>query len=432
MEWYAILGLLFGLLILALLSGIPVAFAFMFINIAGLMIVFGGPRGLALLTPSASDSVANFNLIPLPMFILMGELLTRSGVAQHAIDSVDKIIGRVPGRLSVVAITGGAFFAALSGSAMASTATLGSTLGPEMEKRGYKPQMSVAPILAGASLDPLIPPSALAILLGVQANVSISKLLIAGTGPGLILAVAFIAYFVIRAKLQPELAPPYDAPPIPLAGRFRALAHTIPLGALMFVVLGLIFLGVATPSETAALGAVGAAVLAIGYRKFNSSILRAAGWSTIQTTAMILIIFVGSKAYSQMLAATGASTGWVKWVTQLPLEPILIIFGMVAIVLVLGCFVDAISIMLITVPLFMPVVESYGFDTLWFALVMLIGLELGGITPPFGLQLFVMKSTLPHLRMSTIFSCVWPIVTIQFLCILLFLAFPALTYMFIR
>jgi tripartite ATP-independent transporter DctM subunit len=431
MQWFETLGLLFALLVVVLLTGLPVGISFLLINIVGVIIVFGGPHALALVVPSAFDSVANFNLTPIPFFMLLGEFLTRSGLAALSIEAVDKWIGKVPGRLSVVAVGGGTFFAALSGSAMASTAMLGSTLGAEMEKRGYKPQMSVAPILAGASLDPLIPPSALAVLLAVLANVSVGKLLIAGAGPGFVLAGMYMAYFVIRARLQPHLAPPYDAPLPPLRERITVLRHVVLLGGLIFIVTGLIFLGIATPSETAALGAVAAGLLALAYRRMNLKILRESLRSTMETTAMVLFIIVGSKAYSQLMAATGATTGWVQWVTSLPISPLMTVFFFVMIVIILGFFIDAISIMLICTPLFMPVVTAFGFDPLWFNLLILIALELGGITPPFGLQLFVMKATMPHLSIGTIYNTVWPLVIMQFLCVVVFLLVPELTYVFL-
>jgi tripartite ATP-independent transporter DctM subunit len=430
-EWYQTLALLFGLLVVVLLTGLPVAIGFLLINIVGIMLVFGGPHALALVIPSAYDSVSTFNLSPIPFFLLMGELLTRSGLAALSIDAVDKWIGRVPGRLSLVAVGGGTFFSALSGSAMASTAMLGSTLGGEMERRGYKPQMSVAPILAGASLDPLIPPSALAVLLAVLANVSVGKLLIAGAGPGLFLAALYMFYFFLRAKLQPQLAPPYDAPLVPLRERILVMRHVLPLVGLIFIVTGLILLGIATPTETAALGAAAVALLAAAYRRLTRDVLLQSLRATMETTAMVLFIIVGSKIYSQLMAATGASSGWVEWVVGLPIAPILTVLGFVLIVIVLGCFIDAISIMLITTPLFMPVVAAMGLDALWFNLLILISLELGGITPPFGLQLFVMKATMPHLDLGEIYNTVWPIVIMQFVCILVFLAFPALTYVFI-
>jgi len=432
LEWYQTLFVLFGLFVLVLLTGLPVAFAFLLINVVGVMIVLGGPHALALLVPSAYDSVANFNLTSILFFILMGELLTRSGLASLSIEAVDKWIGRVPGRLSAVAVGGGTFFAALSGSAMASTAMLGSTLGAEMERRGYKPQMSVAPILAGASLDPLIPPSALAVLLAVLANVSVGKLLIAGAGPGFFLAALYMLYFVLRAKLQPALAPPYESPTATLTERILVLRHVLLLAGLIFIVTGLIFLGIATPTETAALGAAASAVLAAAYRRLTWNVLRESLRSTMATTALVLFIIVGSKTYSQLMAVTGATTGWVNWVVGLPVAPILTIFAFVVIVLILGCFIDAVSIMLITTPLFMPVVTFLGFDPLWFNLLILIGLELGGITPPFGLQLFVMKATMPHLSIGEIYNTVWPIVIMQFICILVFMAFPPLTYVLVN
>ena len=431
MEWYVVLLVLFGSLLVVLLAGVPVAFAFMFLNTIGLMLVYGGPRALSLLVPSAYDSVANFNLTPLPMFVLMAEILTRAGIASQAIEAVDKWIGRIPARLSAISVIGGTFWAAISGSAMASTAMLGSTLQPEMERRGYKPQMSVAPILGAASLDPLIPPSAIAILVAVIAQVSVAKLLIAGAGPGFLLAGMFVLYFMIRAKLQPALAPSYDVPPVPMGERVGSLRHLVFLGSLMFVVLGFIFFGIATPTESAALGVLGALVLAAAYRRLDWKVLKGAARTTIETTAMVMTIIVGSKAYSQMLAGSGASNGLIGWATSLPISPLMLVFGMILIVIVLGCFIDTLSIMLITIPLFMPVVMSLGFEPLWFALLLLIALELGGITPPFGLQLFVLKAVQPQLPMNDIFRAVWPIVIMQMLVILLYLFFPDLTSIFI-
>jgi tripartite ATP-independent transporter DctM subunit len=431
MEWYLILLTLFGMLMVVLLAGMPVAFGFLLVNIIGLIVFFDGFRGLALLAPSAATSVASFSLTPIPMFILMGELLTRSGLAGFALDAVDKWIGRLPGRLSVVCVTGGAVFGAMSGSSLASTALLGSTLGPEMAQRGYRPQMSVAPILGAAGLSPLIPPSALAVLLAVQARVSIGTLLIMGAAAGIVLAVLFNTYFVVRAILQPELAPRYDVPPVPLRERIYALRHVAVVGGLVFVVLGLILIGAATPSETAALGAVASAVAVIVYRRMSFGLIKEVVRASASTTGMILMIFVGSIAYSQMLAASGASAGFVGWVIDLPIDPLLTVVGLIATVFILGLFIDAISIMLITVPLYMPVMHALGMDPLWFALLVLIALEMGALTPPMGLQLFVLKGVQPDLEMSSIFRSVWPVVVMMWLLIILILLNPSIAYIFV-
>lgn len=431
MEWYVALSLLFGVLMVVLMTGMPVAFGFMLINVVGLFIVFDGFRGLALIAPSAATSIASFNLTPLPMFILMGELLARSGIANLMLDAVDKWIGRLPGRLAIVTVTGGSLFGAMSGSSLASTALLGTTLGPEMERRGYQPQMSIAPVLGAAALDPLIPPSILAVLLAVQAEVSVGALLLMGAAAGVVMTVVLNAYFVARAMAQPHLAPAYPVPPVPLRERIAALRHVVLVGAMIFVVLGLIMTGTATPSESAALGAVASLGAVVLYRRFSFPFFWQVIRSTVVTSGMLLVIFVGSTAYSQLLAASGAGRGFVQWATMLPLPPEFTALALVGVVFVLGLFIDAISIMLIAVPLFMPVIRALGLDPLWFCLLVLICLEIGALTPPMGLQLFVLKGVRPSLDMGVIFRAAWPIVVLMWLGILLFFFLPELSYVFV-
>ena len=209
--------------------------------------------------------MGQFALVPIPLFLLMGELLLKTGLAARTVEVVDQWIGRIPGRLSLSSVGGGTLFGALSGASMASVAMLGSTLVPEMARRGYKPAMSVSSILAGGGLAVLIPPSALGVLLGAMAKVSIAELLLGGILPGLVLAVMYIAYFAVRATVQPELAPRYAAPPVPLGARLRGLLEVAPLLLLVLVVTGFIFLGIATPSESAAMGVVATLVPAAGY-----------------------------------------------------------------------------------------------------------------------------------------------------------------------
>jgi tripartite ATP-independent transporter DctM subunit len=427
LSWPLALAALFVMLMVGLGSGLPVAFTFIVINILGLFFFVGGTTALSLLAGSAFDSVANFALTPIPLFILMGEILLRSGLATLCVDAVDVWVGRLPGRLAFVAVGGGTIFGALSGSSMAATAMLGSTMAGEMERRGYKPQMSVASILAAGGLDVLIPPSALGVLLAVLANVSAGKLLIAAVVPGLVLATVYAVYFIGRARLQPHLAPPYDVAGLSTRARLKTLRHLIPLSGLMVVVTGFIFFGVATPSETAAMGAVAAAALAAAYGRLTWPMLRIAVMATVHTTAMVFLIIVGSKAYSQLMSITGAATGFVEWMTSLPLTPILMVIGMNLIVMLLGCFIDQLSIMLITVPIFMPIVAQLGLDPIWFSVILLVNLELAAITPPFGLQLFVMKGVRPQLTMTEIYVAATPIIFLQILVIGLMLAFPALS-----
>ena len=423
-EWAYSLAFFFGLLILMMLSGMPVAFGFLTLNIVGLYFFLGGAGSLALLATSSFSAVGQFALIPIPLFILMGELLMRTGLAAKTVEAVDLWIGRVPGRLSLSSVGGGTLFGALSGASMASVAMLGSTLVPEMAKRGYKPAMSVSAILAGGGLAVLIPPSALGVLLGAVAKVSIADLLLAGILPGLLLAAMYVAYFALRGALQPHLAPPYEAPPTTLGRKLQALLTVAPLLSLIVVVTGFIFLGIATPSESAAMGVVATIALAACYGSLTWRAVRQSLQAAMTTTAMMLLVIVGSTGFSQLLAATGATSALVSAVGDLDLAAMFMVVIMQLIVLMLGCFIDTISIMLVSIPVFMPVVLALGLDPIWFSILILVQLELAGITPPFGVLLFVMKGVQQHLKISEIYKAALPIVVIQIALVALLMIFP--------
>ena len=377
-EWIHTLGFFLALLTLMMLSGMPVALGFLTLNIVGLYFFLGGEGALSLLATSTFSSVGQFALVPIPLFLLMGELLLKTGLAARTVEVVDQWIGRIPGRLSLSSVGGGTLFGALSGASMASVAMLGSTLVPEMARRGYKPAMSVSSILAGGGLAVLIPPSALGVLLGAMAKVSIAELLLGGILPGLVLAVMYIAYFAVRATVQPELAPRYAAPPVPLGARLRGLLEVAPLLLLVLVVTGFIFLGIATPSESAAMGVVATLVLAAGYRRLSWAALGSSLMAAMTTTSMMLLVIVGSSGFSQLLAATGATSALVAAVAELDLSPLVTVIIMQLIVLLLGCFIDTISIMLVAIPVFMPVVLAIGVDPIWFCILILVHSSLPG------------------------------------------------------
>ncbi len=425
MDWIAQLSLFFVLLLMMMLSGMPVALGFITLNIVGLYL-FMGIGSLALLATSAFSSVGQFALIPIPLFVLMGELLMRTGLASMTVDAVDRWIGRVPGRLSISAVGGGTLFGALSGASMASVAMLGTTLVPEMHKRKYKPTMSVGAILAGGGLAVLIPPSALGVLLGALAKVSIAKLLIAGLLPGLVLAVMYVVYFATRARLQPHLAPPYQAETVSTRDKLMSLVKVLPMFSLIIIVTGFIFLGIATPSESAAMGVIATLVLAACYGRLSWSALKIALLSTTVTTSMMLLVIVGSTGFSQLLAATGTTSSLVAAVSELNATPIVMVLLMQLIVLILGCFIDTISIMLVSIPVFMPIVIAMGIDPIWFSILILVQLELAGITPPFGVLLFVMKGVQQEIRISEIYRAAIPIVLIQLALIAILMIFPSI------
>ena len=255
MLWYETLLLLLGTLVVFMAIGMPVVFAFFAANLLGAYWFMGGDNGVLQLVRNAVDSVQSFALLPIPLFILMGEIMFHTGVAARAIDAVDKMISRVPGRLSLVAIIGGTLFSSLSGSTIANTAMLGSTLLPEMYRRGYKPAIAIGPIVAVGGIAMLIPPSALAVLLGSIAQIPIGQLLIASIVPAILLAVLFFAYVVIRCTLDPSLAPGYDIETLSWRERLLPfIKYVLPLSLIFIVVVGSILAGIATPTESAALG----------------------------------------------------------------------------------------------------------------------------------------------------------------------------------
>jgi len=401
-EWYTIAAFLVGMIIALMLLGLPVAFAFLTTNLIGAAIFMGdgtltgGLDAMPLLVSNAVDSVAIFALIPVPLFIIMGELFFHTGLAVRVFDALDRCFGRLPGRLSYITVAGGTIFATLSGSTMANTAMMGSLMVPEMTKRGYKGHMSMGPILGTGGLAMIIPPSALAVLLASLAEIDIGGLLIAGVIPGLILAVLYSILIYIQVKLDPEAAPEYSVEPSTAKEIILSLIiNVLPMGFIVFCVIGLILLGVATPTEAAGFGAFGVVILATLFRVLTWDVLVKSFAGSLRVTAMVLLIILASTTFSQLLAFTGASAGLIEWATKVDLAPLIILLIMFGVLLVLGMFMDQVSMMLLTVPIFFPLAETFQFDLIWFALIMLLALEISLTTPPFGLLLFVMVAVAP-------------------------------------
>jgi tripartite ATP-independent transporter DctM subunit len=429
MHWTEASLILFGGLVALMGVGLPVAFAFLASNIVGAAIFLGGEAGLTQLARNAVQSITSFALTPIPFFVLMGEVLFHSGVALKAIDAFAVLIRRVPGRLSVIAIVAGTVFSAISGSTIATTALLGSLMLPTMLARGYHPSMAMGPIMGIGGVDMLIPPSALTVLLGSLAGISIAGLLIGGIVPGLMLSAMFVGYIVLRAVINPALAPsgPEDAAPPPGRRWQPFLVHVLPLLAIFALVVGAMAAGWATPTEAAALGAAGTIVAAAAYRQLSFASLMDALTGTVAISGTILFIIVGATTFSQVLSFSGAVNGIVGLVAAQGLSTMTILLGMLLILLFLGCFVDQVSMMLITLPFFMPLVQRLGIDPVWFGVLFLICMQLGLLTPPFGLLLFTMKGVAPpSITMREVYSAAMPYVGFGLLVLLLILLVPPL------
>lgn len=427
MSWQAASWLLLGGSTVLLLLGLPVAFSFLAINIVGAILFLGGEAGLVQLTRNSVDSVMSFSLTPIPMFVLMGEVLFHTGLAVKVLDACERLITKVPGRLAVIAVVAGTIFSAISGSTIAVTAMLGSLMVPLMLDRGYHPTLATGPIIAVGALDMLMPVSALAVLLGSLSGISITRLLMGGFVPGMILKVAFVAYIVVCVKLKPSLAPTAQLAVYRGCERIRPLVkYVIPIVSIFLVVVASMNVGWATPTESAAIGAFATMVLALAYRALTLEILLAALRGTIMISGMILFIIVGATTFSQILSFSGASNGLVSLITGQGLAQNTIIAGMMLILIFLGIFVDQVSMMLITLPIFMPVVHKFDIDLVWFGVMFLICMQLGLLLPPHGLLLMTMKGVAPpQVRMSHIFRAVVPYIMLSLVMLALVFFIPA-------
>src|SRR3954466_205002 len=428
MSWQAAAWLMLGGSTVLLFLGLPVAFTFLAINLVGALLFLGGEAGLTQLARNSVGSVASFSLTPIPLFILMGEVLFHTGLAVKVIDGVERLIRQVPGRLAVVAVVAGTVFSAISGSTIATTAMLGSLMLPVMLARGYHPTMATGPLMAIGAVDMLIPPSALTVLLGSLSGISISKLLIGGVMPGLLLSLAFIGYIVVRVVTRPQLAP---ATPIERKSgwaRYELLVlYVLPLVSIFVVVVASMSAGWATPTESAAIGAFATMAMAVLYRALTFKNLFAALRGTVAISTIILFIIVGATTFAQILSFSGASNGLVGQLLGLGLAPMAIVAGMMAMLIFLGIFVDQVSMMLITLPIFMPIVQRLSLDPVWFGVMFLICMQLGLLLPPHGLLLMTMRGvTPPQVTMAHIFVAVIPYVAMSLLVLALVFFVPAI------
>ena len=416
-AWAVAAWMMLGGSTILLFIGMPVALTFITVNIVGAWFYMGAEAGLAQLARSSVSSVTAFSLTPIPLFVLMGEVLFHTGLALKVIEGVERLIKHVPGRLAVVAVVAGTVFSAISGSTIATTAMLGSLMLPIMLSRGYHPTIAAGPIMAIGAVDMLIPPSALTVLLGSLSGISISKLLIGGVVPGVILSVAFVLWIVVRVSISPHLAPVDPEEAVVHSGWARwspFFGYVLPTLSIFGVVVGALAAGWATPTECAALGSFATMLLALAYRVLTTDALIKALKGTAGISGMILFIILGATTFAQILSFSGASNGLVQLITGHGLSTELIIVGMMLMLIFLGIFVDQVSMMMITLPIFMPVVQVLGIDVVWFGVMFLICMQLGLLLPPHGLLLMTMRGVAPpSVTMAHIFVAVIPYVTMS-------------------
>jgi tripartite ATP-independent transporter DctM subunit len=426
MQWYWAFATLVGTVIFLMMIGMPVAITFITTNIIGTLIFIGGINGLYTVVDNSTALITTFTLGPVPMFIMMGALFVHTGLAIRVFDGLDVLFGKVPGRLCYLTVTGGAMFSTLTGSSMANTAMLGSLMVPEMQRRGYNWRMSMGPILGTGGLAMIIPPSSLGVLLASIANIDVGRLLIAGFLPGIILAVLYAGMIYLQVRLNPDSAPTYDVAPSTVQEKLVLIATNIlPMSLVVFMVIGFILLGIATPTEAAAFGVLGVLILATAFRMLTWKAIRVALESTVKVSGMVFFILMSSTVFSQLLAYSGASAGMLEWATGFEVSRLVVLAVMFVVLIVLGMFMDGVSMTLIAVPIFFPLAHSLGFDLIWFGLFVLITLEMAGTTPPFGLLLYVMLGVAPKgTTLMQVANAAFPFLICDAILILFLVQFP--------
>lgn len=426
MEWYWTLSIGIALLVVLFMTGAPIFLAFLIIIVSGVLMLLGD-SAFGMVVNSIYETATTASLGTVPLFILLGEILFRSGCMEVLLDSIDKLVGRVRGRQYILSISLSTVLGALSGSAIAVGAMLGRSLLPIMRRRGYDTRLSIGTILAGACLAPIIPPSILAIIVGTLADVSIASLLIAGVIPGIFLAVLFVTACLIKVRLDPSLAPTEEAgETIDLKGKLRAAAGLLPFTFIIFMVMGLIMLGVATPSESAATGVFGAIVTAAYYRRLSFRMLYESVGEAALLASVIMLILCSAVMFTQLLAFTGATAALTEVVTTMDVNRWVMFFMMMLLPFILCMFIDQLGLMLIVIPIYLPILKVLEFDPVWFWLLFLLNITLGAITPPFGYVMFAVKAAAQDVSMGEIFNASWLFVGLTLFGMLLMTLFPGI------
>jgi len=426
LEWQILLPLALALLIASLLIGLPIFIGFLLLNILGVVVLIG-PSGFGMLANSLFSSSSSISLAAIPLFVLMGELLFRSGSVDVLFDALGKLLGKLKGRLYYFVVVLSAVFGALSGSAIAVTAMLGKTALKTMLQRGYDHKMSASVILSGAALAPIIPPSTMAVVIGSVADVSISKLLLAGVIPGMVIAGGFAVYIAVSVRMNPALAPVNEVVEnVSFRDKVIALLQCMPFAIVIFSVMGFILRGVATATESAATGVLASLIVAACYRKLRWEMFIESLKSAASVTAVLMVIVVSSTFYTQLLAFSGATSGLVNAITSLPINGLTFTIGVLVITFFMCMFIDQVAYMLMVIPILQPIMKSFGLDPVYFWCLFLIFISIGSNSPPFGYNLFTLYSVGENLSMKTIFSAGWISVAIIVAVTALLMVFPQL------
>jgi C4-dicarboxylate transporter, DctM subunit len=410
-------------LIILLASGSPIAFCLGFLGTVGI-IIFLELGTLFQIAEIAADTSTNLFMLTLPLFILMAEVVSFSGVGDDLYSAAHKWLSWLPGGLAITSIATCTGFAAISGSSPATAATVGLVSIPEMIKRGYNRMLAVGSVAAGGTLGILIPPSITMIVVGIITEMSIGKLFIAGIIPGILLSLLMCVATVIAVKLYPSLAPPIKG--VSWNERFSSLKKIWPFLILAVSIIGSIYAGIATPTESAAVGATLSIVIALFYRRLTIKALHGALVRTVGVTAMIMFLVIGGTTLAFLVSSLTIPHYVTEMIVSLGVSRWVIMILINLIMLVMGCLLDPMGVMVISLPIIFPIVTQLGFDPIWFGVIVTINVEIGMITPPVGLNLFVLKGSVPGIDMKDIVGGAIPFVLLLILGLAIVMVFPSL------
>lgn len=421
----AVLGALGFLATLVLIAfGMPVAIAMSVVGVVGFWWLKGWIGAAYILGSTPFESVFPYSFSVIPLFVLMGVFASRAGLSKSLFEMINGFCGHMRGGLAVTAVGASALFGAICGSSLATVATIGRVALPEMKRHGYNDSLSAASVAAGGTLGVLIPPSILLVIYGLLTQTSIGQLFIAALIPGALATLLYALAVVIRVRINPELAP--TVPKTPWRQRLTLLGKVWKVLALFAVVIGGIYLGWFSPTEAAAVGAVGAFVLALFSGAVNRSMLKESVAETAALTGMIFFILIGAGLFNYFLESTGLPRLLIDLAENSALGPLAILIIILVFYIVLGCFMDSMSMILLTVPLLAPVAIGLDFNMVWFGILVVTVAEIGLITPPIGMNLFVVQATAPGLTQSTVVRGILPFILADVVRIVLLVAFPFL------
>lgn len=423
----------FPVMLLLIFLRMPIGLAMLVVGVVGnYLITKSWNPGLALFKSLTYSTFSNYSLSVVPLFLLMGQFASLGGISKQLFDAAASWLGHRRGGVAMAAIGACAGFGAICGSSLATAATMGQIALPELRKHGYSGALATGTLAAGGTLGILIPPSVILVIFAVLTELNIAKLFMAAMVPGILAALGYIIAIAITVRLKPELAgKPY--PRVPYAERFRLLLNIWPVLLIFFLVIGGIYLGWFTPTEAAAIGAAGTAIIAFVRRGFTRETFIDSMLQTAKSTAMIFLIILGAAALNNFLALSQLPQAAVAFVSEQGFSPWSVLILMLVFYLILGCFMDSLSMILLTVPIFYPIVTSLDFGLpptefgLWFGILVLIVVEVGLITPPVGMNLFVINSMSKGVKLSQTYAGVLPFVASDFVRTVILVAFPSIS-----